>query len=59
MVHDINFHIIILQWSFGIVCWEIFSLGKHPYPGVEHQDILHHIESGHRLPTTPLCSDEM
>ena len=49
----------ILQWSFGIVCWEVFSLGKQPYPGVEHQNILQHIESGSRLPKTTLCKDEM
>ena len=48
-----------LQWSFGIVCWEVFSLGKQPYPGVEHQNILQHIESGGRLPKIALCKDEM
>ena len=50
---------LILQWSFGVVCWEVFSLGKQPYAAVEHQNILQHIESGNRLPKTSLCRDEM
>ena len=48
-----------LQWSFGVVCWEVFSLGKMPYPAIEHQDMLKYIESGKRLPKTTLCGDEM
>ena len=49
----------VMQWSFGVVCWEVLSLGKQPYPGIEHQHILEYIESGNRLPKTALCKDEM
>lgn len=37
-------------WSFGIVLWEIFSLGKLPYGHQDYEDVLKQLEDGYRLP---------
>ncbi|XP_072158763.1 vascular endothelial growth factor receptor 1 isoform X2 [Bemisia tabaci] len=37
-------------WSFGIVIWEMFTLAKTPYPGVDSVDVLlNKLEDGYRL----------
>ena len=25
---------------YGVTCWEVFSLGRSPYPGIENHEIL-------------------
>ena len=50
-----------VQWSFGVTCWEVFSLGKTPYPGVHPFSLIRHLERGERLekPLNAACSQEM
>ena len=50
-----------LQWSYGVTCWELFTGGKIPYPGVDPVSLSGLLESGHRLdkPKNAACSEEM
>lgn len=37
-------------WSFGIVLWELFSLARTPYPGMEtHERLYHKLVEGYRM----------
>lgn len=47
-------------WSYGILLWEIFSLGEIPYPGLSwSQEFITQLENGLRLTKPVNCSNEM
>jgi hypothetical protein len=46
-------------WSFGILLWEITTLGAAPYPTIQNDDILSLITKGYRMPKPEACSDEL
>ena len=50
-----------MQWSFGVTMWEIFSLGKIPYPGVDAFSVTQFLDDGRRLslPANSACSQDM
>lgn len=47
------------KWSFGVLLWEIYSLGLRPYIGVANHDIADHLRLGHRLKQPLGCPDEV
>ena len=49
------------QWSYGVLCWEVFSAGKIPYPGMDPIGLVELLDGGQRLscPHNEACSEEM
>ncbi|VDM36276.1 unnamed protein product [Hydatigera taeniaeformis] len=46
---EANFTLRSDVWSFGVVVWEIYSLGSLPYSEVPNQELLTYLRSGRRL----------
>ena len=47
-------------WSFGIVLWEIFSLARTPYPGMEYSEsFCEKLLDGYRMKAPQFANDEM
>lgn len=46
-------------WSFGVVGWEIITLGSTPYPGIVPQNLYHLLRNGHRMQRPENCSPEI
>nr|XP_034172666.1 proto-oncogene tyrosine-protein kinase ROS isoform X4 [Osmia lignaria] len=42
-------------WAFGVLMWEITSLGQQPYPARTNLEVLHHVRAGGRLPKPLNC----
>ena len=43
------------------MCWEVFTLGRSPYPGLDPRSVIRLLDGGERLdkPSTPSCTQEM
>ncbi|CAH2002448.1 unnamed protein product [Acanthoscelides obtectus] len=46
-------------WSFGVVLWEIGTLGAFPYEKTPDTMILHNLKQGIRLERPEICTDEV
>ena len=46
-------------WSFGVLMWEIFTLGGNPYPTVPVEKLFDYLKDGNRMSKPMYCDDEM
>ncbi|XP_022786877.1 uncharacterized protein LOC111327055 isoform X1 [Stylophora pistillata] len=46
-------------WSFGVVLWEMATMGGIPYPGISNKELYKLLKTGYRMEKPDMCSDEI
>ncbi|XP_078269659.1 fibroblast growth factor receptor 2-like isoform X2 [Rhinoraja longicauda] len=46
-------------WSFGVLMWEIFTLGGSPYPGIPVEELFKLLKEGHRMDRPANCTNDL
>ncbi|RWS11184.1 proto-oncogene tyrosine-protein kinase ROS-like protein [Dinothrombium tinctorium] len=46
-------------WSFGVLLWEVLTLGQRPYPARDNVEVLNFVKSGGRLEIPKNCPNQL
>ncbi|KAL6260698.1 hypothetical protein P5V15_008221 [Pogonomyrmex californicus] len=46
-------------WSFGVLLWELVTLGASPYPGVDVHNLYNLLKGGYRMEKPANCSQQL
>ncbi len=57
--HHMRKLLCMFSWSFGVVLYEILTMGDTPYDGMHAQDMIAHLSAGNRLPRPKFASSQM
>lgn len=49
---------ISLQWSYGVLLWELMTLAQQPYANIDAFEMLNFLKKGHRIAQPLNCPDE-
>uniref|UniRef100_T1H9Y5 receptor protein-tyrosine kinase n=1 Tax=Rhodnius prolixus TaxID=13249 RepID=T1H9Y5_RHOPR len=58
-LYDNVFSVKSDAWSFGVLVWEIVTLGSTPYPGLSAPDVMKKVKEGYRLDKPEHCRREL
>ncbi|XP_067616160.1 tyrosine kinase receptor Cad96Ca [Eurosta solidaginis] len=58
-LYDNIFSIKSDVWSYGVLMWEIVTLGSTPYPGISATDVMRKVRDGYRLERPEHCRREL
>ncbi|XP_078584636.1 fibroblast growth factor receptor-like [Branchiostoma floridae x Branchiostoma japonicum] len=46
-------------WAFGVLLWEIVTLGATPYPGMSKREVMDGVQQGYRMDKPPHCDKKL
>ncbi|CAH3167662.1 unnamed protein product, partial [Porites lobata] len=46
-------------WAFGVLLWELVTLGGTPYPTISNREMLRLLKTGYRMEKPDICDDEI
>lgn len=46
-------------WAFGVLLWEVMTMGQQPYPARTNLEVLHYVREGGRLDNPDYCPDDL
>ncbi|KAM9470750.1 tyrosine-protein kinase BTK [Clarias gariepinus] len=46
-------------WAFGILMWEVYTLGRMPYERLNNTEIVHEVSGGYRLYRPQMANDKI